>query len=349
MTRMLATVVSVDADNHPVILLDGAGGAMTALRAGSYIPEAGDRCVVTRLGGRLVAEYAIDGEIGAGFSAYEIAVKHGFSGTEAEWLQSLVGPTGAAGAPGAAGLSAYQVAVAVGFTGTEAEWLASLKGAPGETFAPAAGRFTPYVCDFLTGTWEEYLPLARYLVNSGSMAAVSGDVSGSHIGVVELTGYTSGGGVRLSTHTGAMAVRGGEGCEIVFKRLTTGPIKMCVGYHKSESIADLDTTNGVMLRIDYSELSGRVNKGSTPVDTGSSYPLAYDTWYRAGLRINADATEAVFSLYAENGALLWQDSISGGVSPPVYVGMNMMASYSASIAFLAIDWLSFDIDRDLTR
>ena len=48
MMRTLATVVSVDANNHPVILLDGAeaGGEVTALRAGSYIPEAGDRCVV---------------------------------------------------------------------------------------------------------------------------------------------------------------------------------------------------------------------------------------------------------------------------------------------------------------
>jgi hypothetical protein len=82
-----------------------------------------------------------DGEDGA--SAYEVAVANGFSGTEAEWLSSLVGPQGdpgADGAPGADGvagqdgtdgLSVFDVAVANGFSGTEAEWLASLVGDPG--------------------------------------------------------------------------------------------------------------------------------------------------------------------------------------------------------------------------
>ncbi len=41
------------------------------------------------------------------------------------------GATGATGAAGAAGKSAYQIAVDNGFTGTEAEWLASLKGETG--------------------------------------------------------------------------------------------------------------------------------------------------------------------------------------------------------------------------
>ncbi len=42
-----------------------------------------------------------DGADGA--SAYEVAVANGFTGTEAEWLDSLVGPTGATGATGPTG------------------------------------------------------------------------------------------------------------------------------------------------------------------------------------------------------------------------------------------------------
>lgn len=53
-----------------------------------------------------------------GYSAYEIAVKHGFRGTEKEWLESLTG---------------YGVALENGFEGTATEWLASLKGADGYT------------------------------------------------------------------------------------------------------------------------------------------------------------------------------------------------------------------------
>lgn len=38
-----------------------------------------------------------------GLSAYEVAVKNGYTGTEVQWLESLVGPIGANGADGANG------------------------------------------------------------------------------------------------------------------------------------------------------------------------------------------------------------------------------------------------------
>lgn len=64
-----------------------------------------------------------------GLSAYQLAVKNGYEGTEEEWI---------AGIRGVEGKSAYQVAKDGGFTGTQAEWLASLKGAKGETGATGA-------------------------------------------------------------------------------------------------------------------------------------------------------------------------------------------------------------------
>ena len=72
-----------------------------------------------------------------GKSAFEIAVEHGFVGTETEWLESLKGVDGKNGADGLPGRdeidgkSAYIIAVEHGFTGTENEWLQSLKGADG--------------------------------------------------------------------------------------------------------------------------------------------------------------------------------------------------------------------------
>ena len=86
-----------------------------------------------------------------GKSAFEIAVEHGFVGTEAEWLKSLKGVdgkdgvngkdgcdgrNGADGLPGRDGIdgkSAYIIAVEHGFSGTENEWLQSLKGKDGIT------------------------------------------------------------------------------------------------------------------------------------------------------------------------------------------------------------------------
>ena len=50
------------------------------------------------------------------YSAYGIAVKHGFTGTEQQWLESL---------------TAYGIAVSLGFEGTQEEWIASLRGPQG--------------------------------------------------------------------------------------------------------------------------------------------------------------------------------------------------------------------------
>ena len=52
-----------------------------------------------------------------GKSAYQIAVEHGFSGTETEWLASLKGPVGK---------TAYQYAKEGGYTGTETEFAKKL-------------------------------------------------------------------------------------------------------------------------------------------------------------------------------------------------------------------------------
>ena len=49
-----------------------------------------------------------------GKSAYEIAVEHGFVGSEEEWLESLKGK------------SAYEVAVDLGYEGTADEWVESI-------------------------------------------------------------------------------------------------------------------------------------------------------------------------------------------------------------------------------
>lgn len=74
----------------------------------------------------------------AGDSAYQVAVKNGFVGTELEWLASLHGDDGAPGGagtpggPGADGDSAYQIALDNGFVGTQTAWLASLKGDKGD-------------------------------------------------------------------------------------------------------------------------------------------------------------------------------------------------------------------------
>ena len=128
-----------------------------------YIGENGDWYI----DGKDTEIKAVDGETGE--SAYDIAVRNGFVGTETEWLASLVGANGvngitptigangnwwigetdtnvkAQGPSGEAGKSAYEVAVENGFEGTETEWLASLVGAKG------SDGVTPHIGE--NGNW----------------------------------------------------------------------------------------------------------------------------------------------------------------------------------------------------
>ena len=64
----------------------------------------------------------------------------GAQGTQG--IQGLQGNTGATGAQGTDGLSAYQVAVNNGFTGTESDWLNSLIGATGAQGPAGGGLWT---------------------------------------------------------------------------------------------------------------------------------------------------------------------------------------------------------------
>jgi hypothetical protein len=64
----------------------------------------------------------------SGASAYELAVTNGYSGTEAQWLASLIGPTGATGTTGATGSQGPQ-----GATGPQG--IQGLTGATGATGA----------------------------------------------------------------------------------------------------------------------------------------------------------------------------------------------------------------------
>lgn len=96
-----------------------------------------------------------------GLSAYEIAVKNGFVGTEAEWLESLKGTDGANGIDGSDGeikviSSLYDEALENGYTGTFFEFLqdyiqsTAISTAVTQATNEALKSITSIVCTFNT-------------------------------------------------------------------------------------------------------------------------------------------------------------------------------------------------------
>lgn len=140
---------------NPTKVYSSEGNYDVSVTATNSLGSTESSTLTISVAGELVAGPA--GDTGApgenGLSAYEIAVENGFSGTEEQWLNSLIGPTGntgptgetgASGISGSNGLSAYEIAVQNGFSGTEEQWLNSLVGPAGEQGPIGPSGFAAY-------------------------------------------------------------------------------------------------------------------------------------------------------------------------------------------------------------
>ena len=169
-----------------------------------------------------------------GLSAYQVWLQLGNTGTEANFIASLKGPTGAAGPQGPAGttgatgpagtsgaagpagtsgsngLSAYQVWLQLGNTGTEANFIASLKGPTGaagpqgpagaagaDGAAASAATFVDLSTDQTVGGTKTFTnPIAGSI--TGNAATVT-TLSNSAVLGQTLTGFSSGAGTVSAT------------------------------------------------------------------------------------------------------------------------------------------------------
>ncbi|WP_216071640.1 hypothetical protein [Acinetobacter indicus] len=158
---------------------------------------------------------ALKGEAGAdGQSAYEIAVANGYTGTEQQWLESLVGAAGANGTDGksayelavengyegtiqewldgltievigAVGKSAYELAVENGFEGSLTDWLASLKGEQGEAGQDGSDGKSAYELaqdKGYTGTLEQWLSALKGEAGADGQSAYEIAVANGYTG-----------------------------------------------------------------------------------------------------------------------------------------------------------------------
>lgn len=96
--------------------------------------------------------------------AYQIALKHGFVGTEDDWLESLHGENGK---------NAYDLAVDCGFEGTLDEWIASLKGKDAYELAVENG-FQGTIDDWFAQNGDVTVLMQRISVMENHMTWVEG-------------------------------------------------------------------------------------------------------------------------------------------------------------------------------
>lgn len=147
-----------------------------------------------------------------GDSAYQIAVKNGFTGTVQAWLNSLQGKPGKDGSPGKDGTngkdgkSAYQIAVAHGFVGSEAEWLQSLHGKDG---ASSSGGDASLSIEAITDLIKQHIH-AVVNTTSGQLTISTDDVSNGSIADAVAAKVVSSMNWRLDDQGELIAQVGGE-------------------------------------------------------------------------------------------------------------------------------------------
>ena len=221
-----------------------------------------------------LAGVAACGESEAGKSAYEIAVEHGFEGTEAEWLESLKGKDGADGAPGADGLSVTEalinskgelmivfsngktvnLGVVTGTDGTQGE-----KGDPGQDGEDGLSAYEIYKKYYeYAGTEKEWLDdLINGRLGTGSPVQPSGQFEftlardGTHYILSGIGTVTDEDIVIPSTYNGLPVMEIGNSAfsEYQFIRSVTFPITLeLIGpgaFSNCSSLASIEIPEGV--------------------------------------------------------------------------------------------------------
>lgn len=91
-----------------------------------------------------------------GLSAYEIWLSLGNTGTNSDFINSLVGPAGPSGSSGLNGLSAYEIWLSLGNIGSEAVFMQSLIGPQGPAGSPGISPSGIFISEFLNPCGVEF-------------------------------------------------------------------------------------------------------------------------------------------------------------------------------------------------
>jgi hypothetical protein len=191
--------------------------------------------------------------------------------------------------------------------------------------------------------------------NSGTDSAESGEPN--HPGICAIYSSTSAnsGGMILVSST-AFLLAGGETTDLAFQLHTIAGTTLFFGYH--DKIGGGGIVDGVYIQVSQvggvdGTAQGLCTSNGASSTTASSTVLAVDTWYRARVTLNADATLATFAIYSEAGALIWSDTLAANIPTAAgrETGHGIFVDNSGTAALLLarIDFMSVACTRTLVR
>jgi len=207
-----------------------------------------------------------------------------------------------------------------------------------------------YENDFLRSAVELVCPpWYRIVVASGTTPNQPGDAN--HPGITRFKSSTNANsGVQFECYGSALLLAGSETTDLVFRPQTLPLTTFRFGFHNIYA-SSADAVDGCYIESVDGTISGKTANNSARSATGTNYLTVTNTWYRARVTINADATRVDFYLYAEDGTLLWTDFLTTNIPTARKTGHSIITTNSGTTAvdLIDVDYLNIWIPKTLVR
>lgn len=166
------------------------------------------------------------------------------------------------------------------------------------------------------------------VIGTGTISGITG--TSNHPGIIRFSSPTTsgnGGGV-VGIGQSLTPLGGGEVFESIFRPQNfDASTNEILGFSDASDFGSVANAAFIYLNSSF-VAKGRTVAASTGGDTGTSITLSTNTWYRARVEVNANATQVDFYIFSDAGVQLWHDSRTTNI-PTAAVG-PLVSGYTAS-------------------
>lgn len=216
-------------------------------------------------------------------------------------------------------------------------------------------RLTPFIyTDFLGAASADtgeatYAPWDVSLISTGTQSKIA--ATANHPGILRFTSSTttnSGGYCR--TAVDSFLLGGGEVTEFVFRIINLTTLTVRMGFIDTGTSADC--TDGAYIEIPSTGAAvGKTSNNSVRTTSATIATLSINTWYRARIAVNRDATAVDFYIFDDNGNQLGAQQNTANIPTATgrETGHGYIATKSGTVAEACIemDYMSIEFTRAL--
>lgn len=170
------------------------------------------------------------------------------------------------------------------------------------------------------------------VAGTGTISGITG--TADHPGILRITSpNTSGNGggvIGVQAGQSLTPLGGGEVFEAIFRPQNfDANTNEILGFSDATDFGSVLDCAFIYLNSSF-VAKGRTESAGTGGDTGTSITLSTNTWYRARVEVNANATQVDFYIFSDAGAQLWHDTRTTNI-PTAGVG-PIVSGYTSSSA-----------------